>query len=120
MELLWLIIGFGIVLAWFFAQARMVSMRGAVIKELSDFSPDMYIKILGGRDKSWLERGWYSPADIAVARRLHKAIMAREIEGAAAADMVDRYIKMARLRLYAGTAFFGVFIPATLVLAILG
>lgn len=120
MELVWLIIGFGIVLAWFYAQTNMVLMRGGLLKELRDVSPDMYAKILGERDKSWLERGWYSPADIAVVRRLHKAIMASEVNGSAAGGTGDRYIRMARLRLYAGVAFFGVFIPATLLLAIFG
>lgn len=120
MESLWLLVGLLLVSAWFIAHARIVSIRGDLLKNLKKNEIEFYRVVLGDRQESWLERGWYSPFDFSIVQRLHRAIKDRELPCSVQGDMLDRYVKARKIRFCSGVGFFCVYFPITLVLALTG
>lgn len=55
---------------------RALLMKDALryFKRIKDESPDLYQVILGGRENSWIERGYHLPSDMGVQVRLYKVL----------------------------------------------
>ncbi len=58
----------------FLAWINIVRISLSVFPKIRDQEPELYNRILSRNDAAWLERGWYSPADIGVQFRLYRSI----------------------------------------------
>ena len=120
MDFLWLALGLTTVMSWVAFHRCVVSMRQKLFRRIREFAPESYDEILGPGKAAWLEKGWYSPTDLPVLRRLHRGLLSGKFEGLLSEDELKKYRTLVRRRRYAGIGFFFVFIPGTALLMAFG
>ncbi len=85
----------------------MFTVSHSTFSKIKSQDKNLYAKILGGKNESWLEKGWYSPADIGIQWRLFKAIYQREANQFLSSKVQSAYIVASRLLILAGLVFVG-------------
>lgn len=119
-DLIWLAIGFITVMSWVILHRSVVSVRQKLLRYIRNAAPETYSAILGDKKRAWLERGWYSPSDIPVLRRLHRGLISGGFNESLSDDELIKYRTLVRYRRYAGVGFFLLFIPGTALLMVFG
>ena len=87
----------------------MFTVSHSTFPKIKSRDRNVYAKILGGKNESWLEKGWYSLADIGIQWRLFRAINQREASRFLSRKVQTAYIVASRLLILAGLVFLGLF-----------
>ena len=97
-----LILGF---VCWIY----MFTVSHSTFSKIKSQDKNLYAKILGGKNVSWLEKRSYNPADVGIQWRLFKAIYQREANRFLSRKIQTAYIVASRLFILAGLVFVGLF-----------
>ena len=93
----------------FFCWAYMVTVSLSTFPKIKSEDKKLHAKIMGERRKSWLERGWFSPADSGIQLRLYRALYRREASQLLTRKAQTRFILATRVVVLAGIVWAGLF-----------
>lgn len=98
----------------FFAWINMFRVAHSTFPKIKEHEINLYKKIIVQDGKGWLERGWYSPADVDVQFRLYRAIYCGEANKLLSHRSWRGYVWSARICI---TAFIIVLVGAIVIIA---
>ena len=93
----------------FFCWAYMVTVSLSTFPKIKSEDKTLHAKIMGERRKSWLERGWYSPADSGIQLRLYRALYRKEASQLLTRKEQTRFVLATRVVVLAGIVWAGMF-----------